>query len=138
MLSPKTIPELDATGLRKFAFTTAAILVLLFALLIPWLFNLSFPLWPWIIAGILAVCGAIRPNSLNPVYKLWMKFGLLMSKITTPLILGIVYFLILTPIAFFMRLSGRDSLKIKLDEHSTTYRIESQTPDYKRKMELPY
>lgn len=132
------IPELDSTGLRKFAFTTAIVLILLFAFLLPWIFGFSFPLWPWIGGSILAAWGLVAPNTLNPVYKLWMKFGLIMSRITTPVILGVVYFLVLSPIAFVMRMFGRDPLSIKLDNEADSYRVESAKPDYKRQMEKPF
>lgn len=133
----KIIPELDAIGLRKFAFTTAALIVLLFALLIPWLFGFTLPLWPWIFSGVLAVWGAVSPTTLNPLYKLWMRFGMLMNRITTPLILGIVFFLVFTPIALFMRLFGRDALRLMVDSDSNSYRILSTAPP-KQKMEKPF
>lgn len=134
----KTIPELDSQGLRKFAITTAIVLIVLFALLLPWIFGFSFPLWPWIGGGILAAWGLVAPSTLNPVYKVWMKFGLIMSRITTPIILGIVYYLVLTPVAFVMKISGRDPLSIKLHCESSSYRVESTKPDYKRQMEKPF
>jgi len=133
----KVIPELDSAGLRKFAFTTAAIVIVLFALLIPFLFGFTLPIWPWVFGIILAAWGAIAPQSLNPVYKLWMRFGLLMSRITTPIILGIVFFLVFTPIAFAMRVLKRDRLKIELDADSDSYRINSTVPD-KSKLQKPY
>ena len=54
MATQKDIPELDAAGLRRFALVTGAILAVLFGVLLPWLFGFGFPLWPWIVAGVLA------------------------------------------------------------------------------------
>lgn len=136
-MSNKSIPELDANGLRKFAFSTAAMIVVLFALLIPFVLGFSFPLWPWIGAAVLAVWGAVAPATINPVYKVWMRFGLIMSRITTPIILGLVFFLVFTPIALVMRLFGRDALQIKKDSAVSTYRVASSNPP-KQKMEKPF
>lgn len=136
-MSIKNIPELDASGLRKFAFTSATMVIVLFALLIPWLFNFSYPLWPWIGAGALTLWGVISPGTLNPVYKGWMRFGLIMNRITTPIILGIVFFFLFTPIALFMRLIGRDTLRLQLDKDAKTYRVPS-TVQPNHKMEKPF
>ena len=132
----KEIPELDEKGLRKFAYTSAALVVVLFGLLIPWLFGIR-PVWPWVVAGGLALWGTVSPGSLKPVYKLWMRFGLVMNRITTPIILGLIFFVVLAPIAFFMRLFGRDTLKLNLNKESDSYRIESDLFE-KNTMERPY
>ena len=61
------------------------------------------PLWPWVIFGVLAVLGLVAPMALNPVYKIWMRFGLIMSKIMTPLIMGIVFYFVITPVGLFRK-----------------------------------
>ncbi|MCZ6664458.1 MAG: SxtJ family membrane protein, partial [Gammaproteobacteria bacterium] len=88
------IPELNAKGLRQFAFTMGAIIAALFGVLLPWLWNASFPVWPWVFASLFAVWGAAAPTSLRPVYRAWMRFGLLLNRIMTPVILGIVFYLV--------------------------------------------
>jgi len=54
-----------------------------------------------------------KSNILLPLNKLWMRFGLLLSLIISPIILGIIYFIIFTPIGIFMKLFGRDELFLK-------------------------
>jgi Kef-type K+ transport system membrane component KefB len=120
------IPDLDRKGLRHFGFTTGAIVAVLFGLLFPWLLERALPLWPWILGGVLSVWALLAPSSLRPVYRVWMRFGLLMSRITTPLILGIVFFIVITPIAIIRSLLGKDSLARHLDEASPSYRVESR------------
>ena len=61
------IPELDRKGLREFALVTGGVLVGLFGLVLPWLFNLGWPTWPWILAGILVALGLVAPMALQPV-----------------------------------------------------------------------
>lgn len=122
------IPELDAAGLRQFALTTAGILVVLFGLLLPWLVGTGWPWWPWVIAVVLALWGLAAPRSLRPVYRGWMRLGLLLSRITTPLILGLVYFLLFVPTGLLMRLLGKDPMQRRRDPRAATYRCPSEPP----------
>lgn len=135
---PHPIPELDRAGLRNFGLTTGAIIVVLFGLGFPWLLGRGIPLWPWVIGGALGAWGLAAPKSLRPVYRLWMRFGLLMSRVTTPLILGIAFYLVLTPISFFRKLmGGHDSLARRFDPESGSYRVISRKPSSKN-LERPY
>ena len=120
------IPDLDRKGLRQFGFTTGVIVAVLFGLFFPWLLDRAIPLWPWILCGILSVWALLAPSTLRPVYRVWMRFGLLMSRITTPLILGIVFFIVITPIAIIRGLLGKDSMARDFDETSPSYRVESR------------
>jgi predicted membrane protein len=120
------IPELDAKGLRKFGLTTGAIVAGLFGLFFPWIMDKSIPVWPWIILAILLIWSLVAPASLGPVYRVWMKFGLLLSGVMTPLIMGILFYLLFTPIATLMRLAGRDPLRRRFDATARSYRIESE------------
>ncbi len=131
------IPELDAGGLRRFAFVTGGMFIAVFGLLIPWLFSLSYPLWPWILAAVLSLWGLLAPESLRPVYTLWMRFALLLNRITTPLILGIIFGLLLTPVALFMKIIKRDTMARGFDKSATTYRVISRKVA-KEHMERPF
>jgi hypothetical protein len=59
----------------------------------------------------LGLCGLLAPARLGPVYRGWMRFGRLLSALTTPLVLGLVYFGVITPIGVLMRLAGRNPLR---------------------------
>ena len=124
MAQAHPIPELDRKGLREFAFVTGGILAVLFGLLFPWLLGSSYPLWPWVVAGLLALWGIVAPHSLQPVYRGWMKFGLLLSRVTTPLILGIVFYGMILPMGLVMRLFGRDPMARRFDEQAESYRVQ--------------
>jgi hypothetical protein len=137
MSTTHTIPELDRKGLREFGLVTGGIVALLFGLFFPWLLDRPIPWWPWIIFGVLAALGLAVPMALKPVYRTWMKFGLLMSKIMTPLIMGIVFFLTVTPMALLMRLLGKDYMARRLDRSAQSYRIESQANPPER-LEKPF
>jgi len=131
------IPELDAKGLRQFGLSTGGIVVVLFGLAIPWLFDFAYPLWPWVVGGILATWAGAAPRSLKPVYRVWMRIGLLLNRVTTPIILAIVYFAVITPTAVIMRVFGRDTMAGKIDASTDSYRVPSKKPP-KRNLEKPF
>ena len=119
------IPELDRKGLREFALVTSGIVVVLFGLFFPWAFEFSWPLWPWILGGILTAVGLIAPSALQPVYKVWMTIGLLLNKVTTPIIMGVVFYALVTPMGLLRSLFATDPMARKL-ENSESYRVPSK------------
>lgn len=132
-----SIPELDKKGLRDFGLMTGAIVAGLFGIVFPWLLERPWPLWPWIIFGVLGAFALIAPMLLNYIYKPWMRFGLLASRITTPLILGIVFFLVITPMGVVRQMMKRDALHRHFDKQATTYRTPStQAPN--NQLERPF
>lgn len=118
------IQELDVRGLRKFGITTGAIIGILFGILLPWIWEFGFPTWPWIIFAVLCAWALIHPESLRPVYRTWMRFGILIGKVTTPLVLGIVFYLLFVPVGLLLRLLSHDPMNRKFDAGSNTYRVE--------------
>ena len=119
--------EINKKGLREFGVVTGAIVVGLFGLLLPWLLNsASFPLWPWYIFAALASVAIVMPMALKPVYIVWMRFGMVMGWINTRLILGIIFYIMFTPIALILKLLGKDPMRRKLYDNLVSYRIESK------------
>jgi amino acid transporter len=137
MSSEHKIPELDRKGLREFGLVTGGIVGVLFGLFFPWLLERPIPRWPWIIFGVLAVLALAVPNALRPIYRGWMRFGLLMSKITTPLIMGIVFYVVITPMGLIMRLASKDYMARRLHQQAQSYRIKSEATPPKR-LEKPF
>jgi hypothetical protein len=131
------IPELDAGGLRRFALQVGGTVALLFGLLLPWLLGASLPLWPWLVGGALIAWGLVAPGTLGPVYRGWMRFGLLLNRVVSPLVLGIVFLLVVTPIGVIRRLAGADSVPHGFDRDATTYRRPSSAAPPKS-MERPF
>ena len=117
--------KINTIDLKKFGLIAGLIIACLFGLLLPWLKNHSFPTWPWAVAAMFVVVSMLAPRMLQPVYSAWMQFGRIMNRITTPVIMGIVYFLIITPMAFVMRVRGRDLLGLDYDGTLDTYRVKS-------------
>ena len=120
------IPELDPKGLRDFGLTTGAIVAVLFGLFFPWLLETAIPVWPWVVAGVLALWGLVAPASLRPVYRGWMRIGMRLGLITTPIVLGLVFYIVFAPVGFAFRVFGRDSMARRLDRSTESYRVDSR------------
>lgn len=131
------IPQLDNKGLRRFALTTGAAIALIFGAFLPWLFAHSYPYWPWVILAILGAWGVIAPASLKPIYRGWMKFALLISKVTTPIILGAVFFLVIFPVSLVFRLLRNDPMRRRFERDVQTYRVKSEKPQ-RSSLENPF
>lgn len=130
------IPELDRKGLRQFALVSSGVIVGLFGLLLPWLLNRDWPVWPWILAAILVAFGFIAPMTLRHVYKRWMQFGLILSMVTTPIIMGLVFYLMITPIGLIRRLLSDDPLARNFHD-GESYRVPCKKTPAKN-MERPF
>lgn len=137
MATEHEIPELDRNGLREFGLTTGAAIVGIFGLAFPWILDLEWPAWPWIIAAPLWAMALLQPLWLRPVYRAWMQFGLLASRVMTPLVLGIVFFAMISPMAMVRRLAGKDPLHRGLDPEQESYRIRSKKHP-REKLEKPF
>jgi saxitoxin biosynthesis operon SxtJ-like protein len=136
-MAAHAIPELDRKGLRDFGLTTGAIVAGLFGAFFPWVLERAYPIWPWIVLGVLGCWALIAPDSLRPVYRGWMKVGLLLSKVTTPIVMGAIFFLIIVPVGLIMRVMKRDPMRRSFQRDMASYRIESEQPP-KNHLEKPF
>ncbi len=133
----KEIQKLDEKGLRRFGLTTGIIVAVLFGLMFPLLLNRPFPLWPWIVVGVLWTLALLTPRTLGLVYTNWMKVGLILGWINTRIILGIAFCVIVIPTGLLMRSFGRDPMKRKIVNNLETYRMQS-TKAPREKVERPF
>ncbi len=134
------MPEIEAPDrreLRRFGITTGGTLGFLFGLLLPWLLSHPFPIWPWIAVGLLGGLALATPIALRPLYGIWMRFGHLIATINTRLILGLIFYLIVTPIGLAMRLLGADPMRRQPAGDVTSYRVPSQAKS-PHHMEKPF
>lgn len=131
------IPELNRKGLREFGLTTGAAVVVIFGLFFPWMLELGWPAWPWVIAAPLWLLALVYPLWLRWIYRAWMRFGLLASRVMTPLVLGIVFFVMISPMAMVRRLMGKDPMHRALDPNQKSYRVQSAKSP-REKLERPF
>ena len=80
------------------------------------------------LAGVFAVLAYAAPRLLAPLNRLWAKVGLLLHMVISPVILGILFYVCVTPIGMLMRISGRDPLRRKLEPAAKTYWITREPP----------
>ncbi len=71
----------------------------------------------------------IKADLLRPLNKLWMHFGLLLGKIISPIILGIIFFGLFTPYGIVMRLLGRDELSLKIQKNKSNWILRSKSTE---------
>ena len=98
-------------------------IVFLIISLWPLLSQNDIRIWSLIISVIFLVLGLINSKLLLPLNKIWFKFGLILGNFIAPIVMGIVYFMVVTPTGLIMRLLGKDLLNLKKN-NKDTYWIE--------------
>ena len=83
--------------------------------------------WSVLISLLFLILGIINSKVLSPLNKVWFKFGIFLGKIISPIVMGIIFFLVVTPIAFLMRILKKDLLNLKYNKNSS-YWIEKTDP----------
>lgn len=134
MTTPSTT---DKTTLRRFGLVLGGMIPLWFGLLLAWLFDYGGPVWPWIMGAILALIALAMPLALKPLFRAWTAVGHVMGWINTRILLGLVFFLLITPLGLVMRLLGKRPLKLHRDAQAESYREPSakRSPHH---LENPY
>ena len=80
-------------------------------------------LWTFILSLVFLVLGVLNSKFLTPLNKLWFKFGILLGSIVSPIVMGAVFFIVVTPVGLIMRLLGKDLLRINKNKTISTYWI---------------
>lgn len=104
---------------RAFGLLFAAIAGVL-AALSAWQGRRSALGWAIVAAVFLAVT-LLAPPLLGPLNRAWRRLALLLSKLTTPLIMGLLFFVVIAPIGVIMRLAGKDPLRLRFERESSSY-----------------
>jgi hypothetical protein len=111
---------------RAFGLTFAVVFLLI--ALYPLIFDEQPHLWAFGVSALFLLAGLFAAPLLRPLNKLWLKFGALLHMITSPIILGIMFFLVIMPIGLIMRLFGKDFLRLRLEPEAQTYWIKRDPP----------
>ena len=123
--------------LMSFGILMGTTFTLFFGLFIPTLLGHSYSVVSWIIGTLFLIFSFISPNFLLPFYKGWMLFAEIASWVNSRIILGIIFFIGVTPMGFFIRILKYDAMKRKFEFNTESYRIFS-TSKSKSSMEKPY
>ena len=94
--------------------------------------NEDLRIWSLVISIIFLILGLLNSKVLTPLNKIWFKFGLLLGKILSPFIMGIIFFTVVTPIGILMRFLNKDLLNLKFNQNKS-YWIEKTGPKSKMK-----
>lgn len=116
------------TEVRKFGLLFGALGALVGSYLL-WKGN---PLWPWAFGagGGFALAGVVAPGLLRPVYRLWMKFAFALAWINTRILLGLFFYLVMTPVGLVLRMMGKDLLDDRIDRRARSYWIRREATPF--------
>ena len=110
--------EIELPSNRKFG----VFFIFVFAVAAAYFYNSDIEKWAFVFSAtsvIFLFITLLKDELLLPLNMLWMRFGLLLGILISPIVLGIIFFGLFTPIAVFMRLSGRDELRLKLSKKAS-------------------
>jgi hypothetical protein len=111
--------------LRSFGLLVGAVFIVIGVW--PMLFRGESPrLWAIIVGGLLMLLGGLVPDFLAPIHRGWMWIGHVLGWINTRILLGIVFYGLVTPIGIVFRLMGKDTMRQAFSETSQTYRVNRQ------------
>lgn len=111
---------------KRLGLTFAAVFLLL--ALIPVLRGKAPLIWSVAASGAFALVAMVAPALLGPLNRAWMRFGLLLHRVVSPVVLGIMFFLVITPMGVIMNLVRKDPLKLRRDPTCDSYWVHRQPP----------
>ena len=114
------------------SFGIVFFIVFLLVAFYPLTYSGEVRIWSTIISLIFLVLGLLNSRILTPLNKFWFKIGIFLGKIISPLLMGISFFLVVTPTGLIMRLLGKDVLNLKYNKNKS-YWIEKKGPKSKMK-----
>ncbi len=115
---------------RNFGLTFFA--VFLIVSFWPLIYNEQIRIWSLIVGFIFLILGLLNSKILTPLNILWFKFGIILGKFISPIIMGIIFFFIVTPISLIMKIFGKDLLNLKYNNQKS-YWIDKKGPKSKMK-----
>ena len=93
----------------------------------PLLYSNDLRLWSLFISFIFLILGLMNSKILTPLNRIWFKFGIILGNILSPIIMGIIFFLVVTPIGLIMRILRKDILNLKFNKNDS-YWVDKQGP----------
>jgi multisubunit Na+/H+ antiporter MnhG subunit len=112
-----------------------AVIAPLFGLFFPWLLERPFPLWPWIVSGIFLALAFTFPIALKYPHWAWMKLAHALGWINTRILLTILFYLLVTPVALIRRLLGKAEGFHRWEKQVDSYR---ETEEFSIQYERPF
>jgi hypothetical protein len=120
--------EIQVKGSSDRAFGLVFTVVFAVIAVFPLLKGGSPAWWALLVSGAFLLPSVIRPSLLRPLNRLWTRFGLLLHKVTNPVIMLFLYIVAIIPVGLILRAVGKDVLNIKRDSEAKSYWIERDPP----------
>ena len=114
------------------SFGVVFFIVFLLISLYPLIYSEEIRVWALVISLIFLILGVFNSKILSPLNKVWFKFGIILGKIVSPFVMGVIFFFVVTPIGIIMRIFGKDLLNLKYNKDES-YWIEKKGPKSKMK-----
>jgi hypothetical protein len=111
---------------RAFGWVFAAVFAIIGVW--PWAFGGELRFWSLAVGAAFLLVAWARPAVLAPLNRVWTRFGLLLHRIVSPVVLGVMFFGVVTPTGLLMRAFGKDPLRLRHDRDARSYWIERQPP----------
>ena len=131
-MSPATHEDFDrdeiVQGSSDRAFGLVFCGVFVVVALWPLMSARPFRTWALCVAAAFLLASLLRPSLLAPLNRLWLGLGLLLQRITNPIVLGVLFFGTVLPIGLLMRLAGKNPLRLGFDRDAQSYWIPRQPP----------
>ncbi|HIK66952.1 MAG TPA: hypothetical protein EYF95_03140 [Flavobacteriales bacterium] len=127
------LAEVELPSNRKFGFFFTAV----FLGFSTYFYHKGSDAWLYAFSALtiaFLIATVVKADVLHPLNKLWMRFGLLLGMIVSPIVLGVIFFGLFTPIAIVMRIAGRDELRLRLKKQSSHWikrETEAQSQSFK-------
>lgn len=123
-LTPNEVPR--GSSDRSFGVVFGAVFLLLAFL--PLFSTGHIRVWAVIASAAFFFVAVVLPKALAPLNRIWTRLGLLLHHIVSPIMLGILFYLFVTPMGYLMRLVGKDFLRLHFDSSADSYWIERKPP----------
>jgi len=124
--SPRHVSPIQSSSDRSFGFVFAAVFLIIACY--PLLHASGIRLWAVAVSAGFLLLAMLRPQVLAPANRLWTKFGVLLHNIVSPLALGILFFLVVTPTGLLLRFFKKDPLRLHFDPAADSYWIKRDPP----------
>jgi len=118
----------EPQGASNRTFGLVMAVVFLFLALVPLLRGRPVRWWSLLAGAVFLLSGVLYPRILGPLNRLWLKFGLVLHAIVSPVVMGLLFYSTVTPIGILFRWLGKDPLRLRLDQNADTYWIERHPP----------
>jgi len=118
--------HVEGSSDRSFGLVFAGVFLVLAGM--PLFHGETIRWWSAGVAAVFALVALAKPTLLSGLNRLWMKLGILLGKVVSPIALGILFYIVITPIGAMIRLGGKDPLRLKFDPDAESYWIPREPP----------